>query len=143
MLARLNEKMIVVNAYKYLGIYFTTRLSFSLACQDLISRAKKAVISIISCMFRFQNDSIEVFLKLFDSQVQPIVLYGAEIWGLEKGKDIERLQMFGLKRFLQINRKTPNDIVYAEMGRYPLYVNAYLACVRYWLKLVMMECYTI
>ena len=29
------------------------------------------------------NNSFELFLKLFDSQVQPIVLYGAELWGLE------------------------------------------------------------
>ena len=29
------------------------------------------------------NNSFELFLKLFDSQVQPIALYVAELWGLE------------------------------------------------------------
>ena len=29
------------------------------------------------------NNSFELFLKLFDSQVQPVTLYGAELWGLE------------------------------------------------------------
>jgi hypothetical protein len=32
--------MPVVNVYKYLGIMFSTRLSFSAACRDLTSRAK-------------------------------------------------------------------------------------------------------
>ena len=29
------------------------------------------------------NNSFELFLKLFDSQVQHIALYGAELWGVE------------------------------------------------------------
>ena len=29
------------------------------------------------------NNSFELFLKFFDSQVQPIALYGAELWDLE------------------------------------------------------------
>ena len=31
-------KMEVVNSYKYLSIYFTTKISFAYACQDLVSR---------------------------------------------------------------------------------------------------------
>ena len=29
------------------------------------------------------NNSFELFVKLFDSKVQPIALYGAELWGAE------------------------------------------------------------
>ena len=29
------------------------------------------------------KNSFELFVKLFDSQVQPIALYGAELWGAE------------------------------------------------------------
>ena len=29
------------------------------------------------------NNNFELFLKLFDSQVQPIAQYGAEMWGLD------------------------------------------------------------
>ena len=41
------EEMKIVNCYKYLGIYFSTRLSFTVACEDLESRAKKALLSIM------------------------------------------------------------------------------------------------
>ena len=36
-----------VNVYKYLGIYFTTRLSFVSACRHLASRAKNALVCVL------------------------------------------------------------------------------------------------
>ena len=35
--------------------------------------------------------------------------------------------------------RTPNDLVYGETNRYPLFVNSAVRCVRYWLKLTRME----
>ena len=35
--------------------------------------------------------------------------------------------------------RTPNDLVYGETHRYPLYVNSAVRCIRYWLKLTRME----
>ena len=134
-----SDKIAVVGAYKYLGIYFTTRISFTYACQDLICKAKRAVFSILQSMNKFQNDSAEIFFKLFDGQVQPIVQYGSEIWGIEKGEEIEKVHLFAMKRFLRIDSRTPNDIVYGELGRVPIYINSYVACIRYWLKLLQMD----
>ena len=56
-----NEKMSVVNVYKYLGIYFSLRISFSFACHDLVSRAKKALLNIMSKLYRINNNSLSVF----------------------------------------------------------------------------------
>ena len=75
--------MPVVNVYKYLGIYFSTRLSFNFACKDLMSKAKNATLSILKKLYGLDNHSFELFIKLFDSQIQPILLYGAELWGLD------------------------------------------------------------
>ena len=44
-----------------------------------------------------------------------------------------------MKRFLHVTSITPNDIVYVELGRYPVNINFYLSCVRYWLKIINME----
>ena len=35
--------------------------------------------------------------------------------------------------------RTPNDLVYGETNRYPLFVNSAIRCIRYWLKLSRME----
>lgn len=134
-----NRKMSIVNAYKYLGLYVSTKLSFTFACQDLVSRGKRALLRIFQLLYKFENASVKLFLKLFDAQVQPIVQYGAEIWGFETGQEIEKLHLFALKRFLQVDRRTPNDLVYGELGRYPIYLNSYIKCIKYWLKLVCMN----
>ena len=97
----------VVNAYKYLGLYFSTKLSFSFACQDLVDRAKKAVLIIMRIMYKLNCSSFNVFCKLFDSQVQSLVQYGAELWAFEKGADIEKLHLFAMKRFFEYGQSNP------------------------------------
>ena len=58
-------------------------------------------------------------MKIFDAQVQPVVLYGAEIWGLDNSSFvINNVRLFGLKRYLGVDRRTPNDLVYGEVGSF-------------------------
>ena len=119
---------------------FSTKLSFYHACQDLVSRAKRALLCIMSKLYRIDCNSINAFLKIFDAQVQPIVLYGAEIWGLDSSSSvIDNVHLFGLKRYLGVDRRTPNDLVYGEVGRFPIQINASVRCIRYWLKLTRMD----
>ena len=73
----------VVNAYKYLGVLFSPKLSFTGSCYDLTRKTKNAVLCIMQKLRMLNNNSFELFLKLFDSQAQPIALYGAELWGRE------------------------------------------------------------
>ena len=129
----------VVNTYKYLGIHFTTKLSFKFACDDLVSRAKKAVLKIFKSLSKFEDYPADIFFKLFGSQIQPIVQYGSEIWGLEKGIMIEKIQVFFMKKLLGVGWRTPNDFMYGELGRYPIHVNSSVRCIKYWLKVTRME----
>ena len=39
--------------------------------------------------------------------------------------------------FLHVRNKTPNDVVYGELGRYPLFITATFRFIKYWLKLLM------
>ena len=50
--------MPAVHMYKYLGIYFTTRLSFVAACRDLASRAKNALLFILQKLYLLNNNSL-------------------------------------------------------------------------------------
>ena len=131
----------VVNVYKYLGIYFSTRLSFTFACKDLASRAKNALFCIMKKLSQLSNESLSLFLKLFDAQVQPIMLYGAEIWGFNDVANVhcDKVHLFGLKKFLGVSLKTPNALVYGETSRYPLSLLAGIKCIRYWIKLIRMD----
>ena len=51
---------------------------------------------------------------------------------------IDNVLLFGLKRYLGVDRRTPNDLVYGEVGRFPIQINACVRCIKYWLKLMRM-----
>ena len=114
----------VVNAYKYLGICLSTRLTFSHALKHMAVRAKIGVVNIPKIRWSLGEKAPSIFFKLFDVQIRPILNYGAEVWGLEADlKVVERIHFFALKRFLNVSSRTPNVMVYGETGRYPFFVN--------------------
>ena len=45
---------------------------------------------------------------MFDAQVQPILLYGSELWGLNVMSAIENVHLFSLRKMLQVPTFTPN-----------------------------------
>ena len=73
------NKLEVVNSYKYLGLTFSTRLSFFTAVEDMAVRAKKRTIEILATLNRIDCNSAEIFFKRFDAQVVPTLLYGVEL----------------------------------------------------------------
>ena len=79
------------------------------------------------------------FFKIFHTQAQPVVLYSAEIWGLHRLNNVERVHTFASKRYLNVPLKVPNKFVYGEKGRYPLYVNSAVRCIRYWLRILKLD----
>ena len=132
--------MPVVNAYKYLGIIFSTKLSFTAACKDVSSKAKRALLYIIQRLRQYDNSSFQIFIKIFDAQIQPIMQYGSELWGLYKSSvECEKVHLYALKKFLNVDMKTPNDLVYTELRRYPIMINSSINAIRYWLRVVQME----
>ena len=143
----LNEKwwfggnvMKVVNVYKYLGVLLSTRLSFSHGMNDAAKRAKKGIICILRLLWSLGDKSSDIFFKLFDCQIQPMLNYGCEIWGLSADiKIIEQVHVFGLKRYLNVSIRTPNVLVYGETGRYSLRINIAIKCIKYWLRVIKMQ----
>ena len=43
------------------------------------------------------------------------------------------------KRYLGVPSRTPNKMVYRELGRYPLFIASYVRCINYWFHLLYME----
>ena len=50
-----DEEIEVVNSYKYLGLYFTTKLSLRQAVGDLAAKAKIRTSQILKCLWRLGN----------------------------------------------------------------------------------------
>ena len=76
-----DEEIEVVNSYKYLGLYFTNKLSLTQAVGDLAAKAKIRTSQILKCLWRLGNVPRHVFFKMYDAQILPILMYGSELWG--------------------------------------------------------------
>jgi len=132
-------KLNVVNEYRYLGNVFSTKLCTNNSLVHLASRARAAVAQVQRSLRKISHVTPNVFFKLFDAQIQPIVLYASEVWGLSDCDVIEKVHISGLKQFLNVSARTPNVMVYGDSGRFPLYINARLRSVKYWLKILRMD----
>ena len=72
-------------------------------------------------LYKFTDISIKHRLDLFDKLIVPILCYGADVWGFIQAPAIERVHLRFLKTILRVKTSTPNDLVYAELGRQTLH----------------------
>ena len=120
----------MASTYNYLGLTFSTRLSFRTGLEEYSVKAKKCVMELALTPRKLGCDSRKVVFRLFDAQVVPLLLYSLEIWRYIP--QIEKVHMFACKMFLNVPIKTPSDTVYGELGRYSLHVLSMISCVKYW-----------
>lgn len=71
--------------------------------------------------------------------IEPILLYGSEVWGYEDLYLIEQVHLKFCKRILRVRNTTPNFMVYGELGRFPLELRVKLRIVSFWIKLLQCE----
>lgn len=132
-----DEEVKVTNCYKYLGLTFTTRLSVNSALTEVCRKGRMGVMEILKSLKKLNCIDPGIFWKLFDAQIEPVLTYAAEVWGLEENaRQVEKVHTFAIKRFLGVPLHSSNQLVYGETGRYPLYIRIYVKCVKYWLKLM-------
>ena len=133
------EQIEVVNSYKYLGFTFTTKLSTDTALAEFAGRAKKKIVIIFKTLYKLGQIDIKTFFQLFDVQIKPMLLYAAEIWGTTQFEIIEKTHMFACKKLLGVSARTPNTFIYAELNRYPLFIDSQIRTLKYWLKLLLLD----
>jgi len=72
---------------------------------------------------------ISVMCELFNTIVLPVLCYGAEIWGMIKSEEIEKIQFQFCKFILQVPTRAP--ALTAELGRFPLLLHTQLKATNY------------
>ena len=128
-----NTILEVVSEYSYLGLIFSTKLNNNVMLSRLARRGKIAFCRISSLLNRMNTTSYNILCKMFDAQVQPILLYGSELWGLSVMSAIENVHLFLLKKMSQNLIFTLNVLGYGDSGRYELRIHAVLRSIKYWI----------
>lgn len=133
--------------YKYLGIIFKPSGIFSNAISLLCKKAAKALFCVKKMLYSEKNDVLS-HLKLFYSCVSPIMLYCSEIWSLNIVKNTKtlesqyfsmesvKLQLKFAKGLLGVNSKAVNTAVLAELGMYPISIQALKSSIGFWLHVI-------
>jgi hypothetical protein len=130
-----NEILNVVDDFTYLGIIFMHNGSFSKNRIKLLDQGRKAMYSMLK-KCRSLGLPIDLQLKMFDTMVAPILLYGCEIWGFENIDAIESLFLQFYKIILGVKKSTPNCILYGELGRFPIEVFVKSRLIGMWKRLI-------
>ena len=134
-----NESLECVKQFKYLGITISAKnCNFHQTVNDASIKATRDIFA-LNNKFKISKLPKKLALKLFNSLVSPILLYGSEIWGphidydynsWEKSK-IERIQTQFIKRVIGCNVQTSSIMARSEVGARPLLLNILKRVITY------------
>ena len=79
---------------------------------------------------------INLQLKLFDSTILPIMIYGFEIWGYENLQMFERIHNSFLRSIKKCRNSTPLYMLYGELGRYHIEIFLKTRIIGYWTRII-------
>jgi len=132
-----NREIEIVTCYTYLGIIVSAAGTFKANNKYLSGKGLKALFGIKQSLDK-ATASLPVRNKLFDACVKPILLYGSEIWGALKSPKtcpIESVHLKFCKQALNVPRPASNLATRAELGRYPIQLEASLNAIKHFLRI--------
>ncbi len=130
------EKVEVVNDYEYLCMLFNYNGRFWKGELELMRKATRALDSLIGTS-RKLDLPVDIQIESFNPMVVTVLTYGREILGDNIIREIELLHLKFMKNVLRVHRYTSTDIVYRELGVYPLEIAIKCKMIHFWSRLVM------
>ncbi len=150
-----NQKIEIVSQFCYLGVIINNKGNFNDAMNRLHTKAFKAYMSLKQSFSFYKDSSAKVMIRLFETMIQPVLLYGSEVWGiygwrknsvcciknfiLSRNHRYESLHSKICKHILGIDRQCPDILAKAELGRYPLMGNIIKYTYSYWQHILLSE----
>ena len=128
------SKIEVVFEYKYLGVIFNYNNKFSKTINDRCTSANRAMFSLLK-KCRNLLLPLDIQIDLFEKCVNPILLYGCEVWGFSDFSKLLKLQLKFLKIILGVKPSTPTNMVLGETGTYPIFLEMKSRMLVFWYRL--------
>ena len=129
-----NNIMDITEKYTYLGIMLTEHLDYNLMAKVVAQSASRALGLLITKCKSMGGLPFPVYTKLYDSLVQPVISYGAAVWGTKSYSCIEAVQNRAMKFFLGTGKCTPSAAVIGDMGWEPALVRQWKCVISHWYR---------
>jgi hypothetical protein len=134
---RLGENVVIetVDRYRYLGLVLTEFMDLNITVKYVALAAQRALGVLVAKSKSQGGLPYPVFTKLYDTFVQPIIDYGAAIWGHKSFSCIQKVQNRAMRYYLGVGRRTPNVALQGEMGWSCSEKRQWVCVTRQWCRL--------
>ena len=133
------EEVEKVKEFVYLGVLFHQSGSFRPAATLALKKSSAALGPLWELLRKSKCTNWSRRTQLFETLAITVLLYGAEVWGLNQGETIEKLQLKFFKRTLGVSQNTPNYAVRLEAARINTIVTIQKMMLKWWMKLLKMN----
>ncbi len=130
-----NAELEVVDSYNYLGVLLTEHLNYDLMAKAASKSANRALGLLIAKFKSLGGMPFNVYSKLYDTMVWPVLGYGAAIWGTKQYSCVNAVHHRAIRFFLGVGKYVPNLAVNGEVGWIPPVVRQWTCVSRHWARL--------
>ena len=130
-----NNTVDIVDSYKYLGTWLSWKGDFKICLDKIYKRTILSLLQLQQRIIALNLSDIEILLRLFNTLIKPILLYNAEIWGLNDIQILENLCLKFYKFILRVPQNCSNLAVYAELGSPKLSIDASIRVFKYFQRI--------
>ena len=123
------------SSYKYLGLWLHEHLNLNKSVSELAKSASRALSALYTKSLKAGGMTIDVFEKLYESLVEPVLFYASGIWGISDYREIQTVQNKACRYFLGGGKCAPNVALRGDMGWNSCYVKSKTEVFRMWIKL--------
>lgn len=128
-----------VNVYTYLGVDVDYLCNWGEAKAARIRKATRAQFKVYRNLDDFGKLSADIMLKIFDSKIIPIALYGCEVWGVTDLSVFEKFCNNFYRALLKLRPNAPVTLAKGELGRNSIYVKVHIRIIKFWLNCISAE----
>ena len=151
------QKLAVVHSGRYLGFELNFNGSWALHKKTAIQKANGALKSLMAFFLRHKNLPAKLFRYVFMAMIDPILLYGAELWSVlpdvasaprhlrnlpqmlyDASKGLDRPMLRFFRMVLGVPRGTASPAVLLDMGANRCSARGTARAIKYWCKLALL-----
>ena len=104
------------DSYRYLGIWLNEFMDMHKTVKELCKSASRALSAIYTKFRSNSGMSFEIYTKLYTTLVEPVLFYGAGIWGTKSYREVQTIQNKACRFFLGVGQNSANTASLGDMG---------------------------
>lgn len=108
-----------VESYVYLGVKFTSKMSFTKHIEERSNKAKTSMYGSWEKLLRDESIDINLKFSIFKAVMRGIQCYSSQVFGYKYEDQINKLQVHFIKLILRLPEKTPTYALFLETDETP------------------------